>query len=188
MVEYHRNKIKLNLLKGEKILATKKNDVHEMTRSGYERLSAELAQLKTGGRQNIAAKLEEARAHGDLSENAEYSAAKEEQAILEDRIAELEVVLSKVRVIDETKIDTSVVSVGLRITIEDLDRNGKQFTYDLVGSEELSGAAFSEGGIQRISQKSPVGQAISGHSIGDEVIVKIPRGNRKLKIVAIERY
>ena len=169
-------------------MSPKKNDVHEMTRSGYERLSEELTNLRTQGRQEVAKKLEEARAFGDLSENAEYAAAKEEQAKLEDRIADLEATLSKVTVVDETKLDTGRVGVGLRITLEDLDNNGKQHTYDLVGSEELSGAAFSEGGIQRISQKSPVGQAITGHLIGDEVIVKIPRGQRKLKIVAIERY
>jgi len=186
LVEYHGNKKYLR--KGEKILATKKNDVHEMTRSGYERLSEELTHLRTQGRQEVARKLEEARAFGDLSENAEYAAAKEEQAKLEDRIAELEVTLSKVTVIDEAKLDTNKAGVGLRITIEDLDHDNKQHTYDLVGSEELSGAAFSEGGIQRISQKSPVGQAITGHVVGDEITVKIPRGFRKLKIVAIEKY
>ena len=165
-------------------MAAKKNGVHEMTRSGYERLSEELTNLRTQG----AKKLEEARAFGDLSENAEYAAAKEEQARLEDRIADLENTLSKAVVIDETKLDTNRAGVGLRITLEDLDRGGKQYTYDLVGSEELSGAAFSEGGIQRISQKSPVGQAITGHLVGEEVIVKIPRGTRKLKILAIEKY
>ena len=169
-------------------MAPKKNDVHEMTRSGFERLTQELTHLKTQGRQEVAKKLEEARAFGDLSENAEYAAAKEEQAKLEDRIADLEVTLSNVTVIDETQLDTTKVSVGLRITLEDLDNKGKQHTYDLVGSEELSGAAFSEGGIQRISQKSPVGQAITGHLVGDEVTVKIPRGFRKLKIAAIEKY
>lgn len=166
----------------------KKNDVHEMTRSGYEKLSEQLTNLRTIGRQEIARKLEEARAFGDLSENAEYASAKEEQAKLEDRIADLENTLSKVVVIDEAKLDTNRVGVGLRITLEDVDNKGKRHVYDLVGSEELSVAAFSEGGIQRISQKSPVGQAITGHLIGDEVIVKIPRGTRKLKIAAIERY
>ena len=158
-----------------------------MTRSGYERLSEELTTLRTQGRQEVARKLEEARAFGDLSENAEYAAAKEEQAKLEDRIADLENTLSKVTVVDETKLDTNRVGVGLRITLEDMDNGGKIHTYDLVGSEELSGAAFSEGGVQRISQKSPVGQAITGHLVGDEVIVKIPRGTRKLKIVSIEK-
>ena len=165
----------------------KKNEANEMTRSGYERLSEELTHLRTTKRQEIARQLEEARAFGDLSENAEYAAAKEEQAKLEDRILDLEAILSKVTVIDDEKLDTTRAGVGLRITLEDLDREGRQFTYDLVGSEELSGAAMSSDGVQRISQKSPVGQAISGHIVGDEVLVKIPRGTRRLKILSIAK-
>ena len=158
-----------------------------MTRSGYERLSEELTNLRTTKRQEVAKALEEARAFGDLSENAEYAAAKEEQAKLEDRIRDLEDILSKVTVIDDDKLDTTRAGVGLRITLEDLDKPGKVYTYDLVGSEELSGAAMSSDGVQRISQKSPVGQAISGHLVGEEVIVKIPRGTRKLKLINIEK-
>ncbi len=89
--------------------------------------------------------------------------------------------------VDADKLDTNRAGVGLRITLEDLAIAGKTFTYDLVGSEELSGAAVSSDGIQRISQKSPVGQAISGHLVGDEVLVKIPRGTRKLRIVSIAK-
>lgn len=169
-------------------MAAKKTDSHEMTRSGYERLTEELTNLRTVRRQEVARQLEEARAFGDLSENAEYAAAKEEQAKLEDRILDLETTLSKAIVIDEENLDLNRVGIGLRITLEDLDTPGKIYTYDLVGSEELSGAAVSAGGIQRISQKSPVGQAISGHVVGEEVIVKIPRGLRKLKIAGIEKY
>ena len=168
-------------------MPAKKTEANEMTRSGYERLSEELTHLRTTRRQEVAKQLEEARAFGDLSENAEYAAAKEEQAKLEDRISDLEAILSKVTVIDDEKLDTTRAGVGLRITLEDLDRDGKLFTYDLVGSEELSGAAFSSDGVQRISQKSPVGQAISGHLLGEEVLVKIPRGTRRLKVVAIEK-
>lgn len=168
-------------------MPTKKNDVREMTRSGYERLSEELTNLRTVRRLEVAKQLEEARAFGDLSENAEYAAAKEEQAKLEDRIHDLEETLSKVTVIDEEKLDTTRAGVGLRVTIKDLDHEGKQYTYEIVGSEELSGAAVSASGIQRISQKSPVGQAVIGHVVGDEVIVKIPRGTRRLRIAAIEK-
>ena len=167
-------------------MAVKKNSVSEMTRSGYERLNEELTNLRTTGRQEVAKKLEEARAFGDLSENAEYAAAKEEQAKLEDRISDLEITLSKVTVIDEDKLDTTRAGVGLRIKLRDLDTK-KEYTYDLVGSEELSGAAFSEGGIQRISQRSPVGQAITGHFVNDEVVVKIPKGTRKLRILEITK-
>ena len=168
-------------------MPSRKTETNEMTRSGYERLSEELTHLRTTKRQEVARQLEEARAFGDLSENAEYAAAKEEQAKLEDRIADLEAILSKVTVIDDEKLDTTRAGVGLRITLEDMDREGKLFTYDLVGSEELSGAAVSSDGVQRISQKSPVGQAISGHLVDDEVLVKIPRGTRRLKIVSIEK-
>ena len=168
-------------------MPAKRTEANEMTRSGYERLSEELTHLRTTRRQEVAKQLEEARAFGDLSENAEYAAAKEEQAKLEDRISDLEAILSKVTVIDDEKLDTTRAGVGLRITLEDMDREDKLFTYDLVGSEELSGAAVSSDGVQRISQKSPVGQAISGHLLGDEVLVKIPRGTRRLKIVAIEK-
>lgn len=168
-------------------MPVKKNDVHEMTRSGYERLSEELTHLRTARRLEVAKQLEEARAFGDLSENAEYAAAKEEQAKLEDRIHDLEETLSKVTVIDEDKLDTTKAGVGLRVSIKDLDHEGKIYTYEIVGSEELSGAAVSASGIQRISQKSPVGQAVSGHVVGDEVIVRIPRGTRRLRITAIEK-
>lgn len=168
-------------------MPVKKNDVHEMTRSGYERLSEELTHLRTIRRLEVAKQLEEARAFGDLSENAEYAAAKEEQAKLEDRISDLEATLSKVTVIDEEKLDTTRAGVGLTVTIKDLDHADKTYTYEIVGSEELSGAAFSASGVQRISQKSPVGQAITGHVVDDEVVVKIPRGTRRLKIVAIEK-
>ncbi|MBR0150138.1 MAG: transcription elongation factor GreA [Synergistaceae bacterium] len=168
------------------ILAGKKNDVREMTRSGYERLSEELTNLRTVKRQEVARQLEEARAFGDLSENAEYAAAKEEQAKLEDRIHDLEETLSKVTVIDEDKLDTTRAGVGLKVTLKDLD-SGKTYTYEIVGSEELSGAAVSASGVQRISQRSPVGQSVIGHIIGDEVNVKIPRGVRKLRITDITK-
>lgn len=167
-------------------MAGKKNDVREMTRSGYERLSEELTNLRTVKRQEVARQLEEARAFGDLSENAEYAAAKEEQAKLEDRIHDLEETLSKVTVIDEDKLDTTRAGVGLKVTLKDLD-SGKTYTYEIVGSEELSGAAVSASGVQRISQRSPVGQSVIGHIIGDEVNVKIPRGVRKLRITDITK-
>ena len=157
-----------------------------MTRSGYERLSEELTNLRTVKRQEVARQLEEARAFGDLSENAEYAAAKEEQAKLEDRIHDLEETLSKVTVIDEDKLDTTRAGVGLKVTLKDLD-SGKTYTYEIVGSEELSGAAVSASGVQRISQRSPVGQSVIGHIIGDEVNVKIPRGVRKLRITDITK-
>ena len=158
-----------------------------VTRSGYENLTAELTELRTVRRLDVARQLEEARAFGDLSENAEYAAAKDEQAKVESRILELETMLSKIRVIDEEKLDTNKVSIGLTVTLQDLGTPKKSYTYTIVGSEEMSSSGDEPPAIQRISQKSPVGQAILGHVVGDEVTVKIPRGTRRLKIIGIER-
>ena len=169
---------------------SKKNDNQAVvTRSGYEKLMEELTQLKTVRRQEVARQLEEARAFGDLSENAEYAAAKDEQAKVEGRIFELEGMLGNVSVIDEEKLDTNRVSIGLTVTLDDLDTPGRSYTYTLVGSEELSSAGNAAPGGQQqyISQRSPVGQAILDHLVGDEVLVKIPKGVRRLKIAAIDR-
>ena len=170
-------------------LAKKSDNQVVVTRSGYESLMAELTHLRTVRRQEVAKQLEEARAFGDLSENAEYAAAKDEQSKVEGRILELEMMLGKVSVVDEEKLDTNRVSIGLTVTLEDLDSSpAKSYTYTLVGSEELSSTGDNPGQTaQRISQRSPVGQAILGHIVGDEVTVKIPRGVRHLKITAIGR-
>ena len=169
-------------------MAKKTDNQVVVTRSGYESLMAELTHLRTARRQEVAKQLEEARAFGDLSENAEYAAAKDEQSKVEGRILELEMMLGKVIIIDEEKLDTNRVSIGLTVTLEDLDTPSKSYTYTLVGSEELSSAGDTPGQpVQRISQRSPVGQAILGHIVGDEVTVKIPRGVRHLKITAIGR-
>ena len=150
-----------------------------MTRSGYERLTAELIELRTERRAEIARQLEEARSFGDLSENAEYASAKEEQSKLETRILQLEVQLSKARILDEDKLDTKKVSLGLTVTLKEMTPPSKTYIYTIVGSEEADPKTHS------ISQKSPVGQAILGKAVGDEVYVKIPRGVRHLKITKI---
>lgn len=165
----------------------RKSDQVIVTRSGYENLTAELVELRTVKRLEVARQLEEARAFGDLSENAEYAAAKDEQGKIESRILELETMLAKTRIIDEEKLDTTKVGIGLTVTLQDLTDKAKTYTYTLVGSEELSSSAAEKHEVQRISQKSPVGQAILGHTIGDQVYVKIPKGLRHLKIIAIER-
>lgn len=169
-------------------MVSRKNDNQSVvTRSGFESMTAELTNLRTVRRLEVARQLEEARAFGDLSENAEYAAAKDEQSRVEGRIMELEVMLSKVNVVDEANLDTNRVGIGLTVSLRDLDSK-KDYTYTLVGSEELSSSnKESASTVQRISQKSPVGQAILGHAIGDEVHVKIPRGTRRLKITSIDR-
>lgn len=150
-----------------------------MTREGYDKLKAELVSLRGDGRAEIAAKLEEARGFGDLSENAEYHAAKEEQEKLENRVLQLEYQLSKAQVVDTDKIDTSTASLGTTVTIKDLDTK-KNYIYTLVGTEE---ADIKE---NRISAASPVGMALMGKKAGDEVIARTPRGIRHLKLVKIQ--
>lgn len=150
-----------------------------MTREGYDKLKKELIALRGDGRAEIAANLEEARGFGDLSENAEYHSAKDEQGKLETRIFLLEYQLSKAQIIDTKNIDTSTANLGTTVTIKDLDNN-KTNTYILVGTEE---ADIKE---NKISASSPVGKAIIGKSAGSEVIAKTPRGNRHLKILKIK--
>lgn len=154
-----------------------------ITRSGYERLKAELVDLRTTRRADISKQLEEARSFGDLSENAEYAAAKDEQAKIEARIAQLEVQLAKAKVVDSAKLDTSKITLGVRVTFEDVSPKSpllhKTFIYTIVGSEEADPQS------DRISSRSPIGMALLGHTVGEKVDVKIPRGVRKLKILNI---
>jgi transcription elongation factor GreA len=154
------------------------SDVERMTRSGYEKLKSELSTLRTDRRLEVARKLEEARAFGDLSENAEYHAAKEEQEKLEGRISRLEYKLTKAKVVDFDDIDTSHANLGTTIVIQDMDSDAS-YTYMLVGTEE------SDPKENKISVSSPVGKAIIGKSIGEEVSVRVPKGIRRLKILNI---
>ncbi len=149
-----------------------------LTREGYEKLRSELIQLRSEGRQEISRMLEEARGFGDLSENAEYQAAKDAQAKLESRIQWLEYQLSKAKIVDSKNLDTSKVSLGTTVTLLDLDSK-KELSYTIVGSEE------SDPKANRISAASPVGQAVLGKSAGEEVVVKVPKGTRKLRIQEI---
>jgi transcription elongation factor GreA len=149
-----------------------------LTREGYEKLRSELIQLRSEGRQEISRMLEEARSFGDLSENAEYQAAKDAQAKLESRIQWLEYQLSKAKIVDAKDLDTSKVSLGTKVTLLDLDSE-KELSYVIVGSEE------SDPKANRISAASPVGQAVLGKSVGEEVAVKVPKGTRKFRIKQI---
>lgn len=151
-----------------------------LSQEGFDKLKAELVQLRSEGRAEIAAKLEEARGFGDLSENAEYHAAKEEQEKLEGRILKLESQLAKAIVIDEQDIDTSVVSLGTTVTFEE---KKKEFTYQIVATEE----ADIKANPPKISKDTPVGMALLGNAVKSTVSVRTPRGVRKLKIVKIEK-
>jgi len=151
-----------------------------LSKEGYEKLDKELRDLKTRGRKEIAEEISEARAKGDLSENAEYDAAKEAQGKLETRIAELENTLATSSIIDEKNIDDSKAYLLSTVTI--LNHNtDKEMQYILCSKDE---ADFKAG---KISVDSPIGQAILGKEVGDVVEVKVPAGTLKLEVKNIER-
>ncbi|MEX0721301.1 MAG: transcription elongation factor GreA [Balneolaceae bacterium] len=153
--------------------------VQYLSQQGYDKLDAELKDLKGRGRRDIANEIAEARAKGDLSENAEYDAAKEAQGHMEDRITKLEDVLANARVLDAKDLDLSKVRVLTKVTI--LNKNvGKEMQYTLVSPNE---ADFAAG---KISVDSPIGSALIGQEIGDTVTVKVPAGELELEIKKIE--
>src|SRR5579872_7403630 len=149
-----------------------------ITPEGLANLKAELDQLTTTRRREVAQRIREAREFGDISENAEYDDAKNEQAMLEARIAGLEDKLRSATVIDSTDIGTDVVGVGSVVHVK--DEAGKSTKYTIVGSAEASPAEM------RLSNESPVGKALLGRKRGEEVVITTPRGRRKLKITKID--
>lgn len=151
-----------------------------LSQEGFDRLTEELRDLKTRGRRDIAAKIDEARSHGDLSENSEYEAAKEAQAHLEKRISELENAMSNARVLDEKTVDTSKVYILSTVTVLN-KRSGKEMKYTMVSAQE---ADFN---LNRISIDSPIGAALLGKAIGEVVSVKAPAGIIEFEIKNIER-
>ncbi len=151
-----------------------------LSKEGYEKLEKELRDLKTRGRKEIAEEISEARSKGDLSENAEYDAAKEAQGHLEKRIAELENTLATASIIDDKNIDTSKAYVLSTVTIHN-KKVDKEMKYTLVSKDE---ADFKKG---KISVDSPIGKAILGREIGDTFTVKVPAGKLELEILNIER-
>lgn len=150
------------------------------TPEGLEKLRNELSELKTKGRADIARQISEARDKGDLSENAEYDAAKDAQGMLELKISKLEELVSKARVLDESKIDLSRVAILSIVKIKNV-ANGAVFTYTLVAEEE---ADLKTG---RISVKSPFGEGLLGKQVGEIAEVKAPRGVMKFEILDISR-
>src|SRR5437867_11363089 len=147
-----------------------------MTRPGYERLRDELDRLKRVDRHTIIKAIAEARAHGDLSENAEYHAAREKQSFIEGRIAELETKVGGAEVIDPP---TSGDRVTFASTVLLEDENGKEIRYQIVGSDE------SEPARGRISILSPLARTLIGQSVGDRVTAQLPAGKRTFDIVKV---
>lgn len=152
-------------------------EAYYLTEEGAEKLRTELAYLKGPSREQLAQRLRAAIEQGDLSENADYHAAKEEQGFLEGRIQELEQILSNVVIIQEEKLDTETVEIGNHVTIQ--EDTYEPEAYHLVGPKE---ADPRKG---RISYESPIGKALLGHRVGDVVEVTTPNGSIKVKIISI---
>ena len=151
-----------------------------MTREGYDKLKKELEHLKTAKRREIAEDIAKARAFGDLKENAEYDAAKNNQAMNEKRIADHEERLANVQFIDDTKIPKDQVFIGATVLLRDL-KNQEEFSYSIVPQDE---ANFDEG---KISVGSPIAKGLLGLKVGDTTEIKIPAGTLKYKVLKISR-
>jgi transcription elongation factor GreA len=150
-----------------------------LTKEGYQKLKDEIEYLSTDRRREVADRIKTAREFGDIAENAEYDDAKNEQAMLEARIAKLEERLAAARVIEKRDIAKDVVSVGSTVRLRDVDAK-QTVEYHIVGSAEANPAEY------KLSNESPVGQAILGHKKGETVEVKTPRGSLKYKILEIK--
>ncbi len=151
-----------------------------LTPDGLTKLKAELEHLQNAKRREVAARIKEAREFGDISENSEYNDAKNEQAMVEARIAQLEEQLRSASVIDANDLSTDQVRVGTTVHVKD-EKTGKSVKYTLVGSAEANPAE------NKLSNESPVGKALIGHKRNDTVEVAVPHGpKRKLKITKIE--
>jgi transcription elongation factor GreA len=158
----------------------KKNDTVYLTKEGLAKMKEELQFLRTRERARIAEAIAEARAQGDLSENAEYDAAKEAQGHLEAKISKMESTIANARVVEDQDIDDSKAYILSNIRIKNLN-NGMEQVYTLVAPQE---ADLATG---RISINSPIGQGLLGRSAGETVEIKVPAGKVKLKIIEISR-
>lgn len=151
-----------------------------LTRPGYDKLTEELERLRTVRRREIAREIEKARSYGDISENAEYDAAKDAQAHNEKRIAELEAKLGKCRIIDDALMSKDEVLIGATVKLHDME-TGEEFEYMLVAEVEADYAQ------NKISVSSPVGKALLGHKVGEVVEIEIPAGMLKYRIESLKR-
>ncbi len=156
------------------------SDVTYLTREGYEKLMAKLQELRTKGRAEMADAIQKAREMGDLSENAEYDAAKDAQGLLEMEISKLETTMSHARILDSTDTDIDKAYILTKVRLKNL-KVGKEITYTLVAEEEADLKA------NKLSVKSPVGKAVLGKSVGDIVMVEVPAGNMEFELLEISR-
>ena len=157
------------------------NDEMLLTQEGYDKIVAEHDELVSVKRAEVAERIKEAISYGDISENAEYDSAKNEQAELEERIRSLEEMLRKAKIVSESDVKGDVVNVGLKVTVKDLDNKGVTETFAIVGATE------SDPFNGKISNESSVGKALIGHKKGDKVAVEVPDGIIKYQITKIEK-
>ncbi|HYG17083.1 MAG TPA: transcription elongation factor GreA [Bacteroidia bacterium] len=155
-------------------------DIHYFTKEGLDKLKAEVHHLKTVERPAISRQIAEARDKGDLSENAEYDAAKEAQGLMEAKIAEMETMLANARLLDESKVDNSKVMILSKVTLKNL-KNNANITYTLVTEKE---ADLKSG---KISVKSPIGSGLLGRSVGEKVQIQAPAGVLEFEVLNIAR-
>ena len=151
-----------------------------LTFTGLKKLEEELHDLKVFKRKEVAGKIKEAREQGDLSENAEYDAAKDEQRDIEARIEEIEKILKNVEVVDEDEVDLDKISVGCRVKVYDIEFD-EEMEFSLVGSSEANSLKG------KISNESPVGKALIGVKVGDVVEVETQAGLIQYKVLEIQR-
>ena len=159
------------------IMEAKKNI---LTYEGLKKYEEELQELKVVKRREVAQKIKEAREQGDLSENAEYDAAKDEQRDIEARIEELEKILKNAEVVDEDEVDLERINIGCKVKILDIEYN-EELEYKIVGSTEANSLKG------KISNESPVGKALIGTKVGDVINVETPAGVFQYKVLEIQR-
>lgn len=153
--------------------------VYPMTLEGKKKLEAELEDLKVNKRKEIIERIKIARSFGDLSENSEYESAKDEQAFVEGRISNIENMIRFAEIIDDTNVDSNVVTLGRKVTFVEVP-DGEEETYAIVGSAEADPMEF------KISNDSPIAQAILGKKVGDVVAIETPGGSFDVEITKVE--
>ncbi len=151
-----------------------------LTPEGYRKLKEEIDYLSTKKRAEVAERIHDARQYGDITENSEYDDAKNEQAMVEQRIAQLEERLRGAVILDASSISTDMVGIGTKVTLQDV-KSGDVIQYMIVGSAEADPTDH------RLSNESPVGRAILGRKAGEKVTVKVPKGLLQFKVLAIDR-
>ncbi len=151
-----------------------------MTYAGLKKLEDELHELKVVRRQEVAQRIKEAREQGDLSENSEYDAAKDEQRDIEARIEDIEKILKNVEVVVEEEVDLDKINIGCSVKVLDVEYD-EEMEFQIVGSMEANSMQH------RISNESPMGKALIGHEVGDVVVVEAPAGEIEYKVLEIQR-